>query len=247
MRKSYLLGLVFASVFAFFAIATSAFATELQWLVNGAAILEALSAETEGELELVTLNAVTGGVLERIRCEGIFDGLIELKGADTVELALNTSQQEIALGVRALECKVETEEGAGTDCTASTIALLWPENLPWKTHLELMTTAPEWLDVLGPGTGGEPAYEVECTLLNGLKLEELCEGKTSGAMLEPLEQWLGAGAFGAHGEANFEAPISSEEGNCTLLGANAVGAQGLGITWAIGLELERLETDVSEV
>jgi hypothetical protein len=246
MRKFHLFGLVFAAVLAFFAIATSAFATELQWLVGGAAILEALEAETEGELELVTLNAA-GGELEVILCEGIFDGLIELKGADTVDLVLNVAQQEILLGVRALECKVELDEGALTDCTAGTIALMWPDNLPWKTQLELMEPSGEWLDLFGPGTGGEPGYEVECTLLNGLKLEDLCAGHSSALILEALEQWLGVGAFGVHGEFNFANPIASEEGDCTLTGAGVAALRGLGITWAIGIQLERLETDVSEV
>ena len=143
-----------------------------------------------------------------------------------------------------------------TFCASTTggvklFAKVWPANLPWLGELELMGTEPnaEWLG-LGLSSGaGEPGYEIECTILLGIIATDLCTGKSSGLVLLVLETLPGTVAEGSHGEVNWAAPISSPEGTCSTAcsGTPCAGGEGLGVTWAVEGDLNRLETDVSEV
>jgi hypothetical protein len=265
MKKSNVILVALVAMFAFFAIAaTSAFAEELLWLVNGVAFSGTLTAETEGDLILVRLS---GGVAAgRILCEGILDGTLTNpvtgNGTDEITKVLTASgmadvgEDGATLTGTGLECEVTEDTGDTTFCKTGVLgsALVWPANLPWKTELELMGVEPnaEWLDKLTNGGNGEPGYEVECTVLLGIKATDLCVGATSALVLLPLETWPGTVAEGSHGEFNFEPPISSAEGFCntacpTSGGTPCAGLEGLGVTWATEGDLNRLETDASEV
>jgi hypothetical protein len=231
----------------------SASAETLLWLVNGADFTGALSAETEGDLVLVRLTE-TASVGGEILCEGIFDGTIENPatggaGQDQITKVLTLSQVDVGedgatLSGTGIACEVIKDVGNTTFCKLGA-ATVWPANLPWLTELELMASG-EWLDLLLNGGKGEPGYEVECVSLLGFPVTDLCTGFTSALVLEVLETISPTVALGSHGEFNFEPPISSEEGNCNIAGNGVAALQGLGVTWAIEGELNRLETDVSE-
>jgi hypothetical protein len=262
MRKIHLVALALA-MFAFFAVAaTSASAEDLLWLVNGEDFEGTLGAETEGLLELLRLNKTGGEVQGVIHCEGVFDGTITNphvgKGTDTVTKVLTPALPETgsmedvgadnASGLTGpgLDCQVTLDTGDATFCKAESLALVWPANLPWKTELELMSNG-QWLDLFGEGAaaGELPGYEVECTVLLGIKATDLCEGLTSVLVLEVLESLEHTVALGSHGEFNSE----SEFGLCKTAGNGTeliAGQEGLGVTWATEGDLNRLETDVSE-
>jgi hypothetical protein len=266
MKKFHVVAIALVAAFAFFALATtSAFAEELLWLVNGTAFSGTLEAETEGFLELIRLNS-SGEEAGIILCEGIFDGTITngapgATDATTKVLTLgmvDVGEDGSSLTGTGISCEVTLKLGDTTYCKVGGAgsATVWPANLEWLTELELMGTEPnaEWLDKLfKDGTDvntGLPGYEVECTILLGIKATDLCTGNTSALVLLTLETLPGTTAEGSHGEFDWAAPISSEEGFCTTACPNTTpcaGLRGLGVTWAIEGELNRLETDVSEV
>jgi hypothetical protein len=266
MKKFHVIGIALVAVFAFFALATtSAFAEELLWLVNGADFAGTLEAETEGFLELHRLSS-GGATAGTILCEGIFDGSITNpavgNGTDETTKVLTLTQVDVGadngstLTGTGITCDVTVDTGDTTFCkTGVGTAKVWPANLPWLSELELMEPPAEpgsmWLDHLFKvGTEIEPGYEVECTILLGIKATDLCTGLTSAQVLLTLETLPGTAAEGSHGEFNWEAPIESEEGFCSTACPNTTpcaGLLGLGVTWAVEGELNRLETDVSEM
>jgi hypothetical protein len=64
------------------------------------------------------------------------------------------------------------------------------ENLPWKTLLFLSGNA--FFVLLGPGTGGEPAYKIKCKIA-GVSKSDLCELLTGVTLTLPAEN-LGGNA-----------------------------------------------------
>ncbi len=245
-------------MFAFLAVAaTSAFAVQPLWLVNGAAVVGTTNVETEGELNLTRLNKEGGEQQGNIKCAGVFDGTITNPagaepGTDEITLVLNANMEDVGndgatLTGPGLACEVTQDAGDATFCKvgAAGSATVWPANLPWKTALEL--TGTEILDLIGVGAaeGSLPGYEVECTVLLGIKATDLCETNTSAVVSEILGTWPGTVAEGSPGVFNE----ASGFGLCKTAGGGELiaGTIGKGITWAIGAELERLETDVSEL
>lgn len=158
-----------------------------EWLVEGAAVTEGLLSETVGSILLVRReDATLGGILNEIECSGIFLGLIGFGAAvggnlDLIEELYNLSSEKIELlnEAKALLCEVQTDKGSLEDCeVGAALALVWAENLPWETELELMTVGgkEDVLDkLLGPDTAHEPAYDIECKILLGIEASELCE------------------------------------------------------------------------
>jgi hypothetical protein len=253
MRKIQILGLALFAVFAFGAMAaSSALAATGEWLVAKVAVTENLPAETEGLLFLIKLISPTNsGVLVKIDCEGIFDGTIGAAGKDTVTAVLNLSMELInKLGESpelALSCTVVETHSSLEDCNLNSLAEVWPGNLPWTTQLgELLESGGvvSVTDTFGPGTGGEPDYEVMCNDSIGVLGEELCEGPTSALVTnEPGPPPFVLGEFTL---------AASPETNCPGGTGEKTGAQvGEGKTWAVGgtvatpVELERLETAVN--
>ncbi len=249
MKKLNLVLLLLVALPAVFAVAASSASATLLWLVNNTTFEGTLPAETQGDLILVRFLKEGAEVANRILCEGILDGSITNAATATDEITkvLNTLQEEILpenLGGLAFECTVTEDLTSNLEaCKVGSKVLVWPANLPWHSTLELMETTGAWLDVI-TGTGGEPGYEIECAeSLAFFGGSELCEGPASALVLETLEQWEGVGAFGSHGEFLDEAPL----GNCGGTEKEIAGLEGLGITWAIEGELNRLETDVSHI
>jgi hypothetical protein len=251
MRKIQLVGLALFAVFAFSAFAAQA-ASALEWLVEKAAVVAPLNAEVEGLLELVKFTVANGSAkLVTVDCEGILDGTIGPvnaagNGVDEITKLLNLLQEEIlGLGELALECKVTQTAGGLADCKSGVTALVWAQNLPWLTELELMepkTGEVLNLDLLFKNASDSntepPAYEVECETVSGIIGSELCEGNTSlNVENEPLATPAAVLAV-----SNEEV---SERGSCNLTGANSAINIGDGNIWAISAQLVRLATEIS--
>jgi hypothetical protein len=241
MRKIQILGFALFAMVAFSAIAATAAFAEPEWLVEKNALLQTLPAETEGLLNLVALE--NGGQLNVIDCEGVLDGTIGPPvaakpgvGTDEITSVLSLNQETISAPLMglALGCLVTQSANGLGDCVVNDLAAVWPENLPWKTELELMTVAPIWLDILSGPAGKEPAWESECNTNIGAQ-SLLCEGlATATVSNEP-----GTVPPSVLGEFN-----ETEEAACSV-GTIKGDLLGTGNTWAIGLELERLETAIS--
>lgn len=240
MSKIRILGVALFAVFAFGAISATAAFAESEWLVEGKPITTAegaLNAETVGELTLIRYSASKSAtVLTEVVCSGIFDGTIGPGATDKVTSVLTLAGVAVGvLGGTALMCNVTKDEGGLTDCETGTAnALVWAENLPWTTAITLSGST--FLDTF-TGTGGQPAYEVECKALIGITGSELCEGPavatlTNETMTSP------ASVLGM-----FEKVTVPKRGTCASTITEAAENIGDGNTWVV--DPERLVTAVS--
>jgi hypothetical protein len=220
MRRLHLLGLVLVAACAFVAsIATSALAAPptllAEWLWNGSAVLSELLVDVEEELLLEDQKLGTV-----ILCSGIFDGWVNVNGEDLITAVLNLTGTEIG-----------TPLGTGTalECTNQANCenpLVWADNLPWPTLLELIeldNPTPEWsFVILILGTGGGPGWDVECMSI--IPTSELCEAPegVAGAMNEVTN---------VHGEFNdaLTELLGLQLATCTVGGTQVGVVEGLGI------------------
>lgn len=183
MTNIKILGLALFAVFAFSAVAAaSAFAAD-EWLFNGSPIGAGveLATNTEGTL---TLNVLTGNgavLINEIDCSGLFEGTVGAAGVDLVfDLFSLTGTLIQELPGTSLTCETLFDEGACSNA-AGAESLLWVDELSlalgltWESLIELDGTT--FLDHFH-----HVAFELKCLLLNGLTLESLCEGVTSGTL-----------------------------------------------------------------
>jgi hypothetical protein len=246
MRKIQILGLAAIAVFAFCAvIASSASATT--WLVEKVEINKEVAAEAEGEVELLVYENGTGStVLESILCSGIFDGFLVPPNLGLIVDLLSLNMEEIGsleegdVAGKALDCEVTHDAGALTDCKEKTLASLWPDglNLALGTTWEITFEAMSGGVLLGifPAVAG---YHVECESLIGIVGTNLCNG-TGGVTSVTLTNVVTPAPPSVLG--TFGAVAASERAECEMGGAHTDEIRGSGNTWAIGAELERLET-----
>lgn len=165
------MGVALLALFAFSLVAAS-LASALtfllaEWLDNGTTISTPLLVDHEGEITLINLDGGNIGVKVEILCSLILDG--------TVSSATNPSEDSITslLNLEGEEISGVPLEGLELECVDSancTEPLVWAEELPWKTELELMEDGTEvfFADFLLKG-----AFEAEC-LIAGISVEELC-------------------------------------------------------------------------
>jgi hypothetical protein len=79
-------------------IASSAFAVEPLWLIDGAAVLNAQRSESEGEILLINYNKPEVlEVLTELLCSGIFVGNVGPKGEDEVTEVLSLAEALIGM------------------------------------------------------------------------------------------------------------------------------------------------------
>jgi hypothetical protein len=228
MKKITALGFMLFAVFALTA-ATASIASAAEWLSDGATIPTALASKTTGLLELINLvEKGSTNKLVTVDCEGILDGTVGPGAADLITNVLSLAGvniPELKAGEE-LNCKVTQTAGGALDCILNELASVWPAKIAtgWDTEVELMTTGPEFLDILLSG-----GYEVECKTPLGT-LANTCEGETSAE----LKNVTG----GVEGIFNAAAPISSQATNCTLTGTGTGLLEGKGlITLENGLTL----------
>jgi hypothetical protein len=160
MLRLQMIGLALVVALAMSAlVSASAFAAH-EWLLNGAAITTAVKIKSKsvGGLLLEDLKATGGAVA--ILCEGEDKGTVGPGAKDEVT------------SITANNCSFEKNGQceAGQSVTANAL------HLPWKTTLELVSG--ELRDVV-MGTGGEPGWNVECTVLKFFKVQDECTGLTS--------------------------------------------------------------------
>lgn len=239
------------------AMAEGEWALGWEWLVEGKELAAETAAETEGSLTLKQFSASKGtSVLTEVLCEGIFDGFIGPGRLDRIVDLLNTNMElieELAdnANARALSCTVTFDAGASTDCAAGSLAEVWPLHLSLELELDWDTeivvgAGGEPLDLFtalekGGASAAQPGYEVRCeSLFLGVKGEEECEG---GVVAASLENDLTTTPVSVLGK--FNAVAVSERANCKAGGVESAENVGEGHTWAIGAELERLETAIS--
>lgn len=247
MRKIQILGLAVIAVFAFSAVAANSAFAEVKWLVAGAAITAETASETEGELELIVYESSTSSVvLEALLCSGIFDGFLVPPNLALIVDLLNLAKEEIGslesgdVAGTALSCTVTHDAGALTDCKENTTALLWPDALnlalgtTWEVGFEEMA-GPDPLGIFPVQAG----YHVECESLIGIVGTNLCTN--AGGVTTIL--WSNAATTPPSALSGFE-PLAAttERGECEMGGAHVAEVRGSGNTWAIGVELEHLET-----
>lgn len=167
------MGVALLALFAFSVVlaSTASALTFLlaEWLETGAVISSPKLVDQEGELNLINLDAGGLSVTVELLCTGILDGTVGPASEDSITSLLNLNGEEIsgaALGPLALEC---------TNSKNCTEPLVWAEELPWKTELELMEDGTEvlFVDLLMKG-----AYVAEC-LVAGISVEELCTVATT--------------------------------------------------------------------
>lgn len=171
MKKSYVVGLAFAAVFAFLALsATSAFAVN-ELLVDAAPIAAGTNVHLDiaGELLLEDTGALTSPA---VLCSGLFEAETGTEGGG--KLFFITKLQPLtgtATELNMLECATEKS------CEGE--SLVTAEKLPWHVEIELMAAGEnEWLGVFLPETGKVPTYTVECKVF-GVEVKDTCEGASS--------------------------------------------------------------------
>jgi hypothetical protein len=249
--------MLFAASFAVLAVgaivASAAFATEGEWLVEGVSISIALRAESEGEILLINYATANNlaEVLVEILCSGIFVGHVGPGTAGDVTEVLTLAQGAVGSDNSTLTgspvlCDVTGSKGSVTDCeVGNALAELWPANLPWKTTNELMAGA-DTLTVFSGNGAGEPGYEVECIVF-GIKVANLCTSP-AGATTTLIENFATGAPASVLGFFNvLEDP---QLANCTLTGEHTgevISDEGKsGDTWVAETELARLATSVVE-
>jgi len=248
MSKLRIIGFGFLLTLAFSAYsAASAFASEGQWLVSGAALAETLEAEGEGELEFREYAEKTeaSGLLDVVLCS--YKTRVALLPGGAAELTdLLTLTKVVVLEKlegEGLDCTVSLDAGSITDCKENTLALLWVANLSlgeldtWPILIVLVGTV-ELARYSSNLTGKKPGYEVECESLIGVKASNECTGNfestlTNSATTPPsaLEE--------------FASEPLEERDNCTLSGEHTSDETAVDHLWALNGE-EKLTTAVSE-
>jgi hypothetical protein len=199
MRKIQIVGLALVAVFALSAVAaSSAFAHE--WLFNGQPITgtekTVLSESTALNLLLEDMKGGVFGEAVDVLCSGLDEGKVGPGAADLV-----TTITDLAGKVPPVSC--ETMSGTCPEPLAS------PDFLPWHTEL-FLNAKEEFRDLVGPGTGGEPGWNVTCKGIFGEPIEDLCTGHTNVLVENAAENDV---------IATFDAVSMEEPANCGRGGA----------------------------
>ncbi len=194
MRKIQPLGVALVAMFTvgvFSAASASAAVVTLlaEWLVDGTAVTEAQSFNTEtvGTLLLGDSNTPLGAA--DFICSYKLHGTVGFDGLDVISEILNLSSvsiSKVGLSGEALACETVSvcEE-----------ALVWAINLPWNTLLKLIEDGTEKFfgDYIENSGVGNPGWEVEC-MKTILKPVDECTAE-QGVMTLSLENTLLLGGF----------------------------------------------------
>ena len=213
MKKFQVLGIALIAVFALGVIsAASASAETAFWLEDGNAITTLQSTVTTGLLTLT--NLALGGEIA-VHCPGSFIGSVGANGEDEITEIQNEAKEKLGSSLTGLAENCEVT--AGSLCTIKSLAELWPNELPWHSHLLLMPAPePEYLDILLAETGKIPGYEVKCSGPLGA-FSNLCKGQTSSS----VENTTGMTMNGVFSEA-----VGSETTPCEI-GTGSITGEGL--------------------
>ena len=145
---------------------TSASATTLQWLANGAVITTPLAYEIIGES---TFGYSIVGQKSEVLCSVVFVGTVGPGPEGTISELLNLKKEVVTLEKPVLECV--RIEGCMEEMTAA--------HLPWLSRLSLVVTE-LLLYIMESGGQGTPAWEFFCTSLG----TAICPAGGSGYIVE---------------------------------------------------------------
>jgi hypothetical protein len=183
MRKYQIFIVAVFAVFAFFVVAAaSAFAEApvtllAEWLVNGAAVEENLSINTEGTLTWTDLNVLKAGIVASALCTYVFMGTVGLSGVGEINEILTVGG--VLLPLVALEPGGLVCENSG-NCEEP---LTWAVLLPWPTLLELFEQLVSevltsfFANLIRTGAAGKPGWYIECLDL-GVTISDECTANT---------------------------------------------------------------------
>jgi hypothetical protein len=184
-----------------------------EWLWNGNPVTSELLVDVEGELLLEDTKLATD-----VLCSGILDGWVGVNGEDLITAVLNLNGIEIGapLTGTALECI--NEKGCENP-------LVWPDNLPWPTLLELMEDTEIFFVILMFGSSAPvgPGWDVECMSI--IPTSELCEAPAGAAVKATNEATNVDGEF----SEVFTELAGFKLANCTVGGTETGIVEGLGI------------------
>jgi hypothetical protein len=220
MRKNFrLLGVALVAVFAFGVLtAASASATVTfllaEWLWNSGPVTAELLVDVEGEL-LLEDKALGTDIL----CSGVLDGWVNANGADLITEILTLSGVEVDVPLvanLALSC---------TNQAGCENPLLWADNLPWKTLLELMEDPAGTnffvILIFSEGANVGPGWDIEC--MGIIPTSELCEFP-EGAVVQATNEVTNVNA--EFTEA-FTELAGFKLANCSIGGAEKDVVEGL--------------------
>ncbi len=215
-----------------------------------------ITIDSEGLFELIKYaEAKSLTVLTVVDCKGVWVGAVTGAGGEiTALLKLNheiIGSLEGDENQQALACEVTFDAGSVTDCKSGTVASVWVDTLAaelgdkWETHITLAGGDFD-NDWLGNLVFLNPGFEVECeSLFLGIRASELCEGLilatlSNSVMVSP-----------AYVLEEYEIPSEMGSGlgfsDCSMTGEESGAIHGEVKTWALGSEMERLPTSVSDV
>ncbi len=252
MRKIRIVGFGLFAVLALCALNVAPAFAESEWLVEKAKVETTLNAETEGTVTLVRfIGQHSAERLSEIVCSFLFDGTIQGKTSTILDaLALEhgiTVGQLGATNQEFLNCEVKFDAGSPVDCKEGSLALVWFDGLNleleqwWLT--EILLAEGTFFDALLElnNLSELVGYEIECETLIGVSGTEMCsEMKLSAKLTNALEP-APANVFGGSSIIPVE-----DRPNCnTEGGTRSTDIKSEFNIWAIGAELERLETEVS--
>jgi hypothetical protein len=166
MSRIRLIGLALVAVFAFSAVTVASASAAPVWeqQIGGTfgPITTPVTAASKSIGNLTLTDSVAGTSIE---CAGTDSGKVGAGSKDEVT------------SITASSCKFVT---AGS-CTSSKPVTATAKNLPWIT--ELYEEAGKVRDhVKAHSGGGEPGYDVECTVAGIFKVQDECLGETNTAM-----------------------------------------------------------------
>jgi hypothetical protein len=183
-----------------------------EWLVNGLPVTTERNVEAVGTILLENTSTPLGAT--DVVCSGILAGKLGEDGLGVISEVLLLDETTIVSLV------VLTEPGIACENTDGHCAepLVWAENLPWNTLLELMEEGTEKFFVIlieESGTAGLPGWYVWC-MKTIFEPTDLCEAKANGVSQLSLEN--GTLLLAAFSEVFLE--LAGEAlATCTLSGA----------------------------
>jgi hypothetical protein len=251
MRKIRIVGFGLFAALALCVFAAGPAFAEDEWLVGGAAFAEELPTETEGtEVVLMKYEAANSEtVLTEILCSGVLDGTIYGKTLDKLTDVLNLEMGTIGTLVdnlkTALNCEVTFHGGGLTDCEVGSLASVWLVGISLELG-DFVTTETLLNGAVTTGMFGlennlnEPVgYDMECKSLLGVNGSEECTGAQQEVELTNDATTVPPSIMGTF------ISEKAKRVNCSMTGEHSAEFLGLGNLWAIGAELERLETALS--
>jgi len=192
MSRTRLVLVALSAVFAFGALtAASASAVTFLlalWLWNGGNVVENLNVLSEGELLLEDVKGGLFGEATDVLCSGILTGWVGPESldeiSDVLELVTLTLISTTLLVEPGLAC---------TNVSGCPEPLVWPEELPWVTEVELVEDAGTFFALLLlPHPGATLlGWEIECMGAGNLT-DECLTTERAAQLLLPTTTTLGA-------------------------------------------------------